>query len=261
MIREGIQEIVKLAVEGAKPTIFRAEAEPEHIYYLTKPNGEVERVEAEPEPRSHTVYDLLSLATMVKEFAPTEEGGGYPVAVWVSREGVTAILDDSTRRDTVTLPLKVSPQMALLGQWAGSIVWQEQTKLVQTLRIYLARFMESGVTVDLFRRLKFRVAQSGEKVVEHGRASIGKSLEAELTGTNTLPTDITVYIPAFSGPLSEVYISVRLLVEVDAQNERIALVPEAGSVEGAWGRVEEELRKRVEEVLEGVDCSIYRGKP
>ncbi len=262
MLKEAIDKIVSLTTEGVKPSVFRPDPEPGHVYYLATADGRVERREAEPSPRKHVVHDLVSLAALAGDFAPDPESGELSqLACWYSRGGFTLLLDDQTRRDRVTLPLTPSPQMTILEGWARQVTWLEQAKLVQTLRIYFGRYLDSQTPVETFRRLKFRQTQAGEKAVEHGRSSIGRSLEAELTGAGSLPAELTLYLPAFAGPLAEVFTTVRLLVEIDAQAERIALVPDGGSLDGNWARVEEELAKRLREALEGIECGVYRGVP
>jgi hypothetical protein len=47
-----------------------------------------------------------------------------------------------------------------------------------------------------------------------------------------------------------VWVTVRCLVEVDAKEERFALIPEAGAVEAAWLRAEERLGELLGQALE-----------
>lgn len=258
MLKEAIDAVAELAVANARVEIVRADSEPAHVYYL-KHGDDLTRMEADPAPRNHKIHDLASLARICKEFADDED---QRVALWYSRGGMRAFLDDEQREHggAVGLTLVPSRQMNLLLDWEKTVNWYKQDKLIQLLRIYFGNMLSANL-IEAFRRLKFRVAQSGEKVVEHGRTSIGKQLDAEITGTGTLPDEVTVHVPAFAGNNLAIWVSVRCLVEIDAQAEQLAIVPEAGAVERAWLGVEDDLGRKLDELFQGSGVLVYRGVP
>lgn len=266
MRADAIDRIAALAHKGRRLAAFHVPQEPGHVYYLDDGQSPPRRVEADPPRREHRALCLESLVGKVLHHSGTTADS----CVWCSREGVTALLDDTTRRDQVSLPLKPSAQMALLGVWSAGVVWHEQAALVRLLRTKFPGAFSSDGVVDLFRRLAFRQGQSSEKAVEHGRASLGRRIEAELEGAARVPEEMYVHVPVWEGRQAGIETTVRLLVEIDAAAERIALIPEAGGVEGAWLKAEEELAGRVKGLLgEGTRdtqggggvVQVYRGLP
>jgi hypothetical protein len=251
---EGHRPVIKEALEYLRgvlaerqPQVLKPAGEPDHVYYLTE-NGRYVRTQADPRPRAHQVRDLASLAALC-HFHATPQA---PASVWYSREGVVALLDDGTRRDRVTLGLRASPQMRKLAEWGASpdkVPWQDQATLVRTLRGVFGGAFGGASPVEAFRRVRFKRGEDGEKVIEHGRSSIGKSLEARLLDAERLPEELAFYVPAFEGDHLGVWVTVRCLVEVDPKEERFAVVPEAGAVEGAWLRAEERLGEALREAL------------
>jgi hypothetical protein len=257
-MREATDGIAALSEGAAKFEFLKPPAEPEHVYYIR--NGQkLERAEADPKPRDHQAHDLATLGRICREFAGGEEiGDQQRVAVWYSRYGVTAFLDDEQRRDRVRLVLAASQQIRMLEKWEGAISWLDQAALIRTLRIH---FPGLQGLIEALRRLKFRVNQGGEKVIEHGKTSIGNSLDAELAGTGSLPEDVMVHFPAFAGNNLAIWSSVSCLVEIDAKAEKVAIVPEAGSVEKAWLNVEDSLGRKLDELFTDSGVLVYRGVP
>lgn len=256
MIEQAIGAVARLAEEARGVKVIRAEAEPADVYYLLH-NGRCERVQALPARRSHEVRDLGGLADCVTRLA-----AGRCATVWVGRDGVAALADDGDRRDRVALPLAASPQMRLLGEWSGQPKWLDQAAAVRALRNVFARSVEGTAAVELFRRLKFSVSAQGDVAVEHGRSSVGRSLEAKVTGTAALPEEITFREPAFDGGALGVECKVRCTVELDAKAERVAFTPLAGEVERAWIEAESAVRSRLLEYLHDAgNVCVYLGAP
>lgn len=258
VIQEAIAKIQQLADEARQPHVLKPAQEPGHVYYLVE-GDEAHLKFAEPPPRDHRVADLPTLAELCLRFASDER----PVALWYGKGGVEAIFDDDEgRRDRARLALTPSRQMAVLSQWASELKWLEQTHLVRVLRAVFPHAFASAGVVDVFRRLKFRQASSGEKVVEHGRASLGKSIEAELTGASSVPEELQFHVPAFCEGGFRIMCLIPCVVEIDPAAERIAIMPTAGALDAAWDDVEQELGARVLAAVEGAEhVHVYRGAP
>lgn len=255
MLQEGIREFERIVHQGNMVQLLPVDREPPHVYYL-RIGDELRRCEAEPPPRQHTTTSLESLANIAMQFA-TESND---VAVWYGRQGIVALLDDTTRRDRVTLHLRPSKQMEVLTMWDRNVTWLDQWKLFETMRICFGHYINTPGIIDSIRRLRFRLTSTGEKTIEHGRQSIGKSLEAELTGVKDIPEEISFTVPAFDGGALGVYCHITTVVQVNPEAEKIALIPEAGAIERSWLRVENEIGGLLLELIKDNEhIHMYQG--
>jgi hypothetical protein len=278
MLKDAIEKISELCIAAASVQSYHPPGEAEHVYYLR--HGEtLQRVEREPKPRRHVAYDAETLlrfcagfaANRGEELADGGESPGIHVAVWYSREGVTAYLDDSTRRDTVAITLAPSPQMKLLFDWDIRPTWMKQPEIIRTLRVKLAGSVSPAGVVEALRRLRFRQSQAGETVVEHGQSSIGRNIMAELANAQTVPEEVVITVPAFADGFGGIDVSVRCAVEIDLENQAFAIMPLAGQLADAWNMAEESVGGSLREVLDALNddrddgdylpISLYRGRP
>lgn len=268
---DNLQPAMQMLVElGQKVQEFRYGkpcAEPGHIYYVANGEDGWERVEAEPQPRKHTTTSLETLVAIAKEQMASyqepqdpEEPARGPVVFWVSRNGVVCLLDDQTRRDRVDFSLHLSKQMELLGQLEGRQNWMSQTDFVRLLRISLAGTLVSPELLTAVRRVKFRQAVSGERVVEHGKSSLGRSIESELTGSGILPEEVRLCVRIWD-ELPEMS-TINCALEIDSATEKFFLVPLPGELELAIQRGEASVYARLEGYLETMENPprLYLGK-
>lgn len=231
----GIEALVRKA-HGAE--VIKPPQEPDHVYLLKTPDGGITRCEAEPKPRKHCALSLGTIINMARQYA---EASLNP-EIWYSQKGVTLILDDDTRRDQVFFLLERSEQLnALLSLKAEGYTQREFLHLLR-VRLHGAVLPE---LIQAVRHLKFRTLTTGESMVGQGKASIGKSLEAELTGARELPEDLFLSIPVWANYQSDVRDVVRCLLEVDAQTERFYLRVLPCEIENAIAEAEGRLRNAI----------------
>ena len=263
MTEQAIEAIRQLAVNAAPVQVLAAAPEPPSTYYLVE-DGRAVKVRAEPPPRAHQARDLATLVGCAVRLA--NDPIPAPATIWCGRAGVTVLFDDDDRRDRMTLPLALSPQMKLLEDWSKALCWLDQASLIRTLRTTLARSVRGTNFVELFRRLKFSLNSQGENVVEHGRASVGKSIEAQVQGTAAIPETILIREPAFNGSALGVWCEVPCAIELNAATGTVAIVPLAGAVEEALLLAESTLTEKVRQELVaqgdgGEFVHVYTGTP
>jgi hypothetical protein len=130
VLKEFVDRVAELAVKAAGPHIVKAPGEPDHVYLIQdeNDNGALVKKYADPAPRKHVAGDLLALVDFAKEKQDIENGS----LVWYNRNKVVCMLDDATRRDTLTLPLAFSRQILLLFgmEKDGSLFKQPQFLLL-----------------------------------------------------------------------------------------------------------------------------------
>lgn len=231
MLAELFDKVVEQAEEANFPKVIKPEGEPDHVYYLFTAQGVGTRHEAEPKPRNHTAGDITTLVRFVDAYTVSGDETAQ-AELWFSRSKVVCHIDTDTRRDKVTLPLIPSKQIQLLGALEASPKAMDQKKFLAFLRIDLANAAGAALT-NAVRHLKFRSSAEGSSSVTHGKASIGKSLEAQLTGEGTIPEEVYIHVPVFAGYMGQRSFVVSCALEIDADAQLFSLIPFPGETERA----------------------------
>lgn len=241
MLKELVDYLFQLGRQSETLKVSHPEAEPSHVYYILDPHGMHHRVEADPKPRAHQASDLSAIIG----FAVDCEDG--KPEIWYSRKEVRVLLQRAKRRDYVTLPLRYSPQLlSLQSLEKGAAILFSQKDFIRLLRVCLAGCVPPAL-IDALRQIKFRINQTGESEVRHTKASIGRSLEAELQGSGTIPEEIRLTVPIFDGFLVQQPRFVTCAIEVDPQAEKFSLTPLPGQIEAAIGEVEHSIGELLRE--------------
>jgi hypothetical protein len=261
VLKELFDFIGQQAVKAAVPTQLRPDSEPRHVYYLRSEDGALERHEADPEARQHRVLDIASLARFGVEHA-SRFPEASSLVLWYSRAGLTLILDDTTRRDRVFMPLEFSPQMLLLQSLEKSQQWYSQAAFISLLRIKLAGSLGMHQSlIPSLRKIKFRTSAEGGSEVVQAKASIGKSISAELSGAEPLPDEVTLSFYPFSQGYETVDVVCSL--DVKPEEQQFSLTPLAGQIEDAIRAGERRVRELIAQEMEIVSfgCPVYYGAP
>jgi hypothetical protein len=252
--------ISKQAVEAAKPTISAFTGEPEGYYLVARPTGELTRHEAARPWRNHQCHAIADFCSYVCGGADAKVNGEFPPVVWYSRAGAVAILnDDASRRDRVTLPLKLSPQIEKLIQIAGLTAnggWWSQADFVRLLRISFKGCLDGISLLSVIRNVKFTTNAQGAGVIQHTKRSTGQSIESEITGEGTIPEEVVLRVPVFVG--MPVAATVHCAIEVDPTKGNFQLVPFPDAIEGAIRYGETWLGEQLGEGIEDA-ASVYFG--
>lgn len=258
MLAEFLKYLSEQAVKAAGPHVIKPPGGPAHMFGLQRPDGTVEWADAPPAPRDHKALDVGTVAA----FAASAAAHKFTPAVWYSRDGAACLTDDATRRDRVTMPLRASPQLAALMVLEANPRPLNQRQAVLFLRVSLAGCLgRAGNLVEVLRKLKFRKDASGSSEISQGRASIGRSLTAELTGAESIPEEVTLDVPVFTGQPWRSTVACSL--EADPATETFSLIPLAGAVEAAVREGEAKLMAALADALAAHECQveIYYGTP
>lgn len=252
MLAEAFEMFRDLAVKAAGPKVIPTEG-PEHLMLVANEHGDLRTVEVPVHPRNHSAGDVDTVASWAKL--------GSPAAVWYSRTGIIAVLDDTTRRDRVTLELEPHPQFETLRQLEAKPHYKQQAAFVRLLRIDLDGCQAACPNLlDAVRVIQWGHVAGGEGAVQHGKASLGKSIKSELSGATAIPEVVTLSVPTFAGSLAWMRQPVRCAIDIDAPGQGLQLLPLPGQLESALCGAEAELGKRLREGL-GDDARVYYGQP
>jgi hypothetical protein len=255
MLKEFVDAIGQQAVKAHGPHWFKPPQEPEHTYCVVLPDGKISQVDAEPKPRAHTAGDLATVAAFAIKYA---DGA----AIWYSRYGVTCLTDDQTRRDLVSMPLSFSPQILRLVELEKNRPAIKQAEFIRLLRITFAGCLgQAGNLLEVVRKIRFTVNTGGGSEIRQGKVSIGKTLEAELSGAAALPEYVVLDVPVFEAGAMAWQFEVQCALEADAQTETFQLIPLPGCVEGALTQGEQKLASEIGRLLGDSQVPVYYGTP
>lgn len=258
MIQEGIAAIVDLA-NRASAKIAETKHEPSGTYYVLDGTGKMTKTKADVAPRAHKVDSIETIVAFAERFPDT-------AAVWLGFEGVTVLMDDETRRESARLALKPSKQFETLAKFDGE-GWRNhpltQAELILLLRTTFARTASSSGFLSTVRSLRFRSAAEGTGNIQHGKSSIGKQVEQQVSGEKEIPETVVFDIPVFESGFY-VLAKVEVAIDINIAGERFHLIPLPGELaavkEHACGQIEKHLLDNIDKDAE-VHDRVYRGQP
>lgn len=253
MIKEALELLFAKAAASLRPKVIKPKQEPDHVYLLALPDGQVKRTEAAPHPRCHVVNDIPSLIDALK-LAPGMH------TIWFNRRDIIGVFDDRTRRDGVRIDVGLSPQIDTLLSWKKESPPFDQKKAVFTFRTH---FFGCGADtfVAIIRNLKFNLG--GESEQAHGKRSLSVNMIAQASGVDKLPEELTLDLPIFANPQVQVRRKIRLAVEVDPSspsNPMFTFIPYPLQIEEAITSAEQELGGRVRDVLEKMESESAKSE-
>lgn len=204
--------------------------------------------------RAHHASDLDSLAAIVTDYGDNDNS-----TVWHQSNSVVAVLDardESYRDDTVHWALTESTKWNALVKMAPQprIHADFVRFLVQNLRDELD-FAAPGL-LGILRNLKFRTGDEQAGDVKQGRESMGRQIDAEVSGAGDLPETVLINVRRWAS--LEYVATVECLLVLDVQERKLSLRPLADQLEiaenGAQGWLHAQL-------TQAVQCPVYFGTP
>lgn len=202
-------------------------------------------------------YPLVSTAGVIADLK-LSEGDAIELAtqeihktsqVYVDETGVTAILDEYDRAERVKMAFTYSAQFLALQSLQKLT---NQKVFITTLRSALNGCCSYPDIIRIVRKIQFKRSNDGAKTVEHGRESLGRSVEMavqSIDGDN-IPEELTFRVNLFSTP-SDVPSQVELsfALDINVENEGLTLIP-IGDIEARERlRVLTEIAHRLEELV------------
>lgn len=225
MLAELIEKIRGLSVTAAKPEVIKVEGIDDRVFLKTA--TELRDVALPAPRRNHEIRSLADFvaALLDKKIAPAPE-------VFFDDKGAKAVLDRETRRDQIALPVVFSER------------WIEILRLDEGLAMnakdavtYLRHNLHGDEVADLLngiRRIQFNRSSTGVRTTEHGKESLGRSVEAAVQSADKIPEYFTVTaFPAINAGLRGIAVTVRIAVTIDFDKEQILLRAIGDEVENA----------------------------
>lgn len=179
---------------------------------------------------------------------------GKQSAVFYDDAGIIFVYDLGDRRDMASCALRLSPQHQWVLKPAGPMRQQEFIRLLRiTLRGCLS---PDSNLLGIVRNLKFSAAADGGGNIQHGRESVGRSLQAQVTGESAIPEEVTLMVQTFDNV--KVARPIACAIEVNPQDQTLQLTPYPMEARRAM----DESLAILAESFEGDGMPpVYRGHP
>lgn len=209
--------------------------------------------------RSHKVLSVEDAIAVAKQAA--QPGHANSPEVWHSPNKIVVVLDAADRRDTATMAFECSTQYAKLCELEtrGPL---DQKKLISLLRVDFAGCIDLPGLLTSVRKIKFRASTSGESNVQHGNESLGKSVEAEVSGVDAaFPEEVVVKVPVYRNYGEDGFrTSVVCALEIDPPTQTFSFRPLGGEITRAMHAAQESIGARLRDGV-GETVPVYFGEP
>lgn len=255
---EAIKLIQDTAEKAAAVQVATIPGDPVRV--IVSQAGQHKFEELPPPPRKHTVASLSQVVGAVQRFGQGGENDDTAPTIWHNVAAVVAILEDERRADRVSLALAFSPQFSKLLQLQQENEF-DQVEFVRLLRHDFAGCVKPEL-VPLFRRITFNRRNDGTADLQHGRESLGRSVEAAVTASEDIPEQIAVKCRVYETQGCEWAVTVVCTVDIDTQLAQFSLTPLPGELTIALQAVQEKIGAYLRDALEdNAKIEVFYGSP
>lgn len=214
-----------------------------------------EIIEAKPKRRKHVINTLATLGDLVKRFGEEENA-----SIWCDFDEVTLFIDDSDRRDKMSVPL----QSTAAWKWVCSL-GESSSFSQRDLWLKLRTTIRSDASVDLAKRIaaiNWQMIDAGESEVDRGKASIGKKLSAKVGGLESVPDVMDLPIWTHKCPAFRFQVGMTFFIDPNEESKTIRFFPLDGEVAMARMRAMQEIMHEVKAAIGGENVlPVYCGCP
>ena len=246
MLSEFVKAISELAVRAKEPTMFRDECDPRKAYLVH--DGVLKETTVTP-PLLHARVDTVASLMQSLDTFSSENG---TASIWHSRHTIVALLDNDDRLEICEMPLRFSEQFLSLTSLPKAF---EQKALI----LFLKRNLNGAVDdtlISAFRRIDFAKREEGKTNISHGEESLGRSVQASVTGALDIPEFMTATVSVYANADIRVPVTIRLSVDINVRDGLIELTPLPDVLENAIVEAQEAIAER----LEG-EYAVFYGSP
>lgn len=180
--------------------------------------------------------------------------------IFHNASAITLVCDRHDGHETMTMPLRLSNRWTLLNRLAQDQQSMPARQLIRMLRFELSGAGCDGV-ISAMRRIDFTRTSDGRSSVEHGRESLGRSVEAAVQQADKVPETFDVVLPIYmnAGLRDVSTVAVQCGIHIDVHDETILVRPLADELEAAQVKAQSAigdlLRVRLEQI------PVFHGHP
>lgn len=213
MLAEFVAAIAGMTMDGQG---FEAFTTADRRQFIRLPDGSVERVDEVPPDFIFDTPDLDSFATAIM----ARQIDKVQPLICVGSDAVIGFVDPTKRRDRFKLRLHRSAELQSLMALGSPT---KQKEAVKILRDDLFDACDAGL-LPAVRSLDFTRRNDGGRTIEHGRESLGKSIENKVQSKNgEVQERYQFRVPIFATPFDDTVFDFACTVDLDAANETIRI--------------------------------------
>jgi len=215
MLAEFLQKLTELTERAYKPVVVKEHGLRRRM--LLAANGAVQSYDLPAPDRAHKLVGLDDLIAAIndKAICPAPEVYHYGACVDV-------LLDREERDQRVSMALRLSERFSILMQMRTA-VGLEPKAAIRFLRQSLGDSAPVHVITAL-RQIDFTRTSAGKSHVEHGKESLGRSVEAAVQQADKVPEDFVVRVPVYTNPGAGAFlVEVRVMLYLDLEGQQVVL--------------------------------------
>lgn len=253
MLAEFFDRIVGLA-RGAHSLDFKTHEQlPDTVF--VRHAGELQTHVVPPPKRAHKLLGLddllLALRDPIIAYAPE---------VYVAGGRVCALLDRNERRSMVTIDLQETKRFQLCAQLQAQPRQFQPKDAVKMLRLELHGGNHEHV-IQALSRIDFTRNSAGKSHVEHGRETLGRSVEAAVQQADNVPKSFTVGVPLWTtSGFTRYGVTVEFGVFLDLDTSTVELRVLSDEIERVRNLALTAVAKDISEALGG-KVPVFMGSP
>lgn len=255
MLRDALAGIVGLAHDAEAMTILNIPGMPEDMRaYHVRGMDEPALLTLPKQPMRQKVDSLETLLALARN-------AGETPSIWYDESEITLVYGHTTRREWATMQLKRSPVFLAVENLKKHHRF-DQKNLLRWLRFDLSGALSCGgpELLAAAKTVKFRKQQEGESTIVHGKASLGKNIQAEVAGASDIPEQFRVLCSVFMNSGCRCSVLLELGVEVDVDAAEFVIRPLSGEIETAFDLVLADIVRSMRSSL-GDAFPILAGRP
>lgn len=225
MLKELFDAVLATAEKGFRPYVLPVPGMPDDRVFLVKPAGvEVEEKTLPQPPMNARAGNLETLVAVGMLYAtgkdqPTPE-------IWYNHQNVTAYQARELWDDAIVLELHQTERWKLVASLKNKPY--DQAEIIKLLRTGLGDAVDPSF-LETVRKLIFVQQQKTQAGYEHGKTSMGKAIDAQLSGEVKPPDEIGLSVQVFEEIPYKTYL--RAAVDIDPTAGKFYLVPFPGEIE------------------------------
>lgn len=251
MLAEAIQALVELTRRGDQANVQKVDELPRKVF-IHQGNLTTE-FDVPPPERRHDVVGFDDVVSMASD----DEISTSPEVYYCSRE-IKILADRADRRESSTLLFNASARWEKLGKLSMPMS-MSPSEAVKMLRFDLHGTGVEAVIQGL-SRIDFTRTSGGKSHVDHGKESLGKSVEAAVQQADKVPESFNVNLCPVTNPgFQSIKVDVRCGVYIDLQQERVEIRVLADELDAASNAFTATVGEMLRAALP--DVPIFHGTP
>jgi hypothetical protein len=257
MLAEAMQYLVGLAERAASPVEIGAGRVGVRDFVY---NGKMHTIVADPMRVQHRVARIEDLRSFLDRFGVVHEG--RECHVWVTPKSIEAFVHDDADAHTygaqraAIARVLTAQATALAGLRSG--VSFDQRELVKFLRFSIPTAPREILAA--VRAVDFSRKSAGASSIEHGRESLGRSVELKVQGAAEIPESFAVAFMLYEGvEFAGTWGSIDVHVLIDLESSKFTLFVRPDEWQRRLDSAELEIAARVKSEIP--NARVFIGTP